>query len=110
MLTDIILITAVTVFVIDLSGAKDTLLDVVNLWARPRGWEFKSLKPFTCSLCTTWWLGLAYLLATRQLSMGSVALVALCSYMTVPVQEALLLVWDAARKLIGTLQKLIDKL
>ena len=87
---DLLYITILTVFVVDLSGFRATFLRLASLlFRRP----LTELKPFTCSLCVTWWAGFAY--------------VAALSFATYPIAQAGMLARDLILKLISILQ---DKL
>lgn len=110
MVKDLLILTAVTVFVVDLSGFSDTLLGWANRIVRPYGRRFTQLRPFTCSLCATWWLGLLYLLITRQLSIQGVGLVALCSLSTTVAANALMLVKDFALAVLDLLQRMVNRI
>lgn len=78
-----------TVFVVDLSGWTDTWTGWLRRWLRKEldGSDIKDLRPFTCSLCMTWWLGLAWLLVRGQLAIPNVAYVAGISFLTKPAAE-----------------------
>lgn len=74
----------VVVFIIDLSGIIDTiktflLIKIFKINAEPQN---LSLKPFDCSLCSFWWLGLIYLLCTKNLNLQNIAYIAIISYLT----------------------------
>lgn len=73
MFLDLVLIAVVVCFVVDVSGAMK---------------NFK--KPFSCSLCSTWWTGLIYLLITKQFSIIGVAWVAFLAMMTPVITGTLL--------------------
>lgn len=101
---DLLYITILTVFVVDLSGFRATFLRLASLlFRRP----LTELKPFTCSLCVTWWAGFAYLLATDLFTWGNLAYVAALSFATYPIAQAGMLARDLILKLISILQ---DKL
>ena len=74
----LILIQLIVVFIVDISGVVDSfksLLSRVLTHNRLRGSDYR-LKPFDCSLCSTFWCGLAYLIITHSLSL--LTLTALC--------------------------------
>lgn len=96
-------LTLVVVFVIDKSGAKDTLLRVVSV---ALGREVSSLRPLTCSLCSTWWLGLLWLLIRGAFSIEGVAVVAMLALMTRPMNDLLGALTDA----LGAIVRMIDNL
>ena len=94
---DLALIMCIWVFIVDLADFRGTVLDIAS---RFLGGPVKSLKPITCSLCMTWWTGLAYLIVTGRLSIPGVALVAAASILTQPVGAFLGAVLDLVNKLI----------
>lgn len=62
---DLLAIAAIAVFIIDISG----VIDEVEGYIR-RKYNlplFKIPKPFSCSLCTTFWCGIIYLLLYNKL-------------------------------------------
>ena len=68
-LFDLLLIAACWVFVLDVSGFWESFSAMV------KGWLTKgmvrtpfSLRPFSCSLCMTFWTGLVYLAAAAYLT------------------------------------------
>lgn len=76
----LLLITWLCVFIIDLSGIIESIETLVR---KIRGWQFFRVpKPFACSLCSSWWLGLIYLLASSQFTLGNIALCALCALLS----------------------------
>lgn len=98
--TELLLITAVVVFVVDLSGFTVSWKRALGrLLARDIG----TVKPFDCSLCMSWWCCLAYACCTGSLSVCVVAYIALLSYMTRPLQLLLQAIWEITMKLIDKL-------
>ena len=98
---DLLYITILTVFVVDLSGFRATFLRLASLLFRR---TITELKPFTCSLCLTWWAGFAYLLATGRCTWGNLAYVAALSFSTYPIAQASMLARDLILKLITKIQ------
>lgn len=92
MILDLILIQCIIVFIIDLSGAVDSFkLFISNILTKGKIQTTNyDLKPFTCSLCMTHWLGLLYLILTSQFTFGSYGLVCLLAFLT-PVTSSILL-------------------
>lgn len=64
----LLLLAWVVVFIVDLSGVTDSVA----------GWlgRERLRKPLSCSLCMTWWTGLAWALATGTFSVGVLAYIA----------------------------------
>ena len=63
---------------------------------------------FGCSLCCTWWASLLYILVTGQLSFLMIAYIALIAFMTPIIKDIMILLKDAATKLIDVIYKLIN--
>ena len=67
-LINLTLITAIVVFIVDISGAVDSLKSGLK-WILTKGKMKNSdyqLKPLDCSLCMTFWSGIIYLLITNN--------------------------------------------
>lgn len=84
---DLFLIAFLCVFIIDYSG----VIDSVDSWLQKR---FKNPfvhlpKPFSCSLCSSWWTGLIWLIIEGSFTVPNIAYVAFLSAMT-PVMLRLL--------------------
>ena len=76
------------VIVIDLSGIIDDAELRLSKWIKA---NVRIPKPFSCSLCCSWWVNLIYLLCIGKLTLPYIAIVALFAFLT-PV-FALLFVW-----------------
>lgn len=96
MIINLILIQLIIVFIIDLSGAVDSLKLFISKYLTKNKIVTTnfSLKPFDCSLCSTWWIGLIYLLICHSFTIPYIALVALLSYLTPLSSSILLLIKD----------------
>lgn len=82
--TDLFLIAAVVVYIVDVSGWTQTWLGWLSRFTKRHGYpEVKSLPPFSCSKCMTWWVCLFYALAQGALSLPVVAYIALLSLLSV---------------------------
>ena len=102
---ELLIITAIIVFVVDLSGI--ILVLKKKLWKTLYGIiPFKedwSLKPFDCSLCMTFWIGLIYLIITGSFTIPFIGYVCLLSFLTPIIQEMLLTIKDLLIRLIRIL-------
>lgn len=105
MIIELILIQLIIVYIIDLSG----VVDSIKLFISKHLTKNKivttnfSIKPFDCSLCSTWWIGLIYLLICHSFTIPYIALVALLSYLTPLSSSILLLIKDLAIFLVNKL-------
>ena len=79
---DLILLAAIVVFIVDISGVIHSLKESVGRFLRLK---IDRLRPFDCSLCMVWWSGLAYLLAVGRFELKAVAFVALLAAFSVQI-------------------------
>jgi hypothetical protein len=87
--TDLLFLTLLVVFVVDLSGFTDAWLGALSRWL---GHTVTSFKPFTCSLCMTWWCGIIYLIVTGRFCLPLLAYVALMAFLSLPFSEVLIFI------------------
>lgn len=88
LITELLIITLLMVFIIDLSGFIDEIETALTKWLKGK---VRIPKPFSCSLCMSWWTNLIYLLCVGHFTLPYIALVALFAFLT-PV-FALLFIW-----------------
>lgn len=108
---DLILMAVVVVFIVDISGAVDSLKSGLK-WILTKGKMSSSdytLKPFDCSLCMTFWVGMFYLLVTANFTLPYVVCVCLLSAFAGLIKSSILLVEDIITTIIQLIYKLIDK-
>lgn len=107
---DLLLITAVVCYIIDISGITDTFKKVVwKTFAKGVGdYHTLELKPFTCSLCMTFWCGIIYLLITSQFTLPYIAYVSLLSMLSSKISDIEIYVLDVCDTLIQLLYKIIN--
>ena len=109
---NLFLITFIVVFIVDVSGAVDSLKSGIK-WVITKGKMSNSnyrLKPFDCSLCTSFWIGLIYLLCTSNFAISYIACVCLLSASTGPLKDFWFLCEDIIKTIINIFYKVIDKL
>ena len=74
-LLDLIYINTFCVICIDHLHIDRVLKKVVWRWmAKGAPYRDFPLKPFDCSLCASWWLGLAYILFSGNITIGRIVL------------------------------------
>lgn len=85
--------TAVLVYIIDLSGFTDAWRGALARLLKVR--ELRALPPFDCSRCAVWWACLLYALLVGRLTWWAVGFAALLSLLSGPIGGALdlLRVW-----------------
>ena len=90
---ELLAVAAMWVFVLDISGfwneASSAVKRVLTKGAMKQPFQ---LKPFSCSLCMTFWTGLVYLLIVGRFTLPMVAFVCLAAYLTPRIKDLLLAV------------------
>lgn len=107
LIQDLALITLIVVYIVDLSGGVSTLKQLAwkCLGGKGRYPDSFRLKPLDCSLCLTWWSGLAYLIITKNLTLSGVTLVAMFSYFSSQVAFIFRLISELINKALTWLIK-----
>ena len=109
-LINLILIAAIVVFIVDISGAVDSLKSGLK-WILTKGKMKNSdyqLKPLDCSMCMTFWSGIIYLLITNNFTLPYLAFVCLLACFSGVIKTSILLVEDILIKITQLIYKLID--
>lgn len=97
MLIDILLLTIIIVYVIDLSG----IITQIEWWlSKMLDVKCTIPKPFNCSFCLSWWIGLIYLIITSNFTLTMICYVAMLSFLTPIINDIIILLRDTLRKLI----------
>lgn len=108
-LIDLFLIALIVVFIVDISGAIDSLKSGIK-WIITKGKMNNSdyqLKPFDCSLCTTFWVCLIYLIVMGEFTLPHIAFTCLLAAFTGLIKSAILVVEDVITKIIQVIYKYI---
>ena len=105
LMINLLLMTCIIVFIIDLSGVIDEMEKGLAKWLKVKTVHIP--KPFSCSLCMTWWSGLLYLILAQALTWKMVGYLALLSFFTPVIYNALRFFRDLFDKFIDCLYKLL---
>lgn len=79
-LFNLFLISLICVIIIDVSGFVEELENNLAKWLGVR--KVRIPKPFSCSLCMSWWSGLAYLICAGSVTLPCVAAALLMATLT----------------------------
>jgi hypothetical protein len=94
---EIFLITFICVFIVDISGFIDEVETMLGKWLKGK---VRIPKPFSCSLCLSWWINLIYLLCIGKFTLGYIALVALFAILTPVISTIIIAVRESVIMLI----------
>lgn len=103
-----LLITFVVVFIIDNSG----VIDSIKRWIWKRyikigDYNNITLKPFDCSLCSTWWINLIYIAITGKFTIPYIAFCALLSLLASNIADFQRWIKDTLTTIINLFYKLL---
>lgn len=107
---DILWITVILVFGIDLSGFVDSISKWIwkKMYPKVKYTDWRIPKPFSCSLCATFWSGLAYLGITGTFSWFMLLYVCLLSFFTPVIANILVSVKDGLIWLVEKMYELFN--
>ena len=91
-------ITVIVVIIVDISGFVDSVKTLIGKVLHINN---VSLKPLDCSFCLNFWVSMAYLLITNELSITAVMVALLLSTMTPIIKDAIYLIRDLLGKAIN---------
>ena len=95
---DLFEITVIVVIIVDISGFIDSIKSFVGKVLHINNVK---LKPLDCSFCLNFWVSLAYLLITNELSITAVMVALLLSTMTPVIGDLIYLIRDLIGKIIN---------
>ena len=112
-IVNILLLSTIIVFIVDLSGAISNLLKpIVKHFLRIPPHKDINLPLIECSLCVTWWIGLIYICIvsianafTFNQFLILVSVLALVSFLTPVIKDILVLIKDLIIRFIEVFYK-----
>lgn len=102
---NLLILTSIIVFIIDLSGLIETIEKKLSKWLKIKS---HIPKPWSCSLCLSWWCGLIYLIIIHQFTIPMIGYVAFLSFMTNPIYNLLLFIRDLCNGIINKLYNTLE--
>ena len=100
-LIDMLIIACIVCFVIDVSGFVQSMK---RLYLR------LSWKPFDCSLCSTWWSCLLYIIITGRFTLIYILVAAMLATVSSNISGFMLCIKDFLAAVECRIQKLIEKI
>lgn len=91
-LIDLLLISIILVFIIDLSGFTQSVQHGLKRFLKTN--KDIVIKPFMCSLCMTFWTGIIYALIMHSFTIPILAFITLLAFMTPVIRDILKLIQD----------------
>lgn len=107
-LISLMAIQSVAVMTIDQSGLIQDLEAMAEKWLNIKKAHIP--KPFSCSLCATFWAGLIYLFAVHSVTLPYIAALLLIAILTSVTNDLIYLLKDTLTTIISLLDRIITKL
>ena len=87
---DLLLLAAITIYIVDLSGFTESWRSALTKALKAR--ELKPMRPFDCSLCMTWWVGIIYAVCTGSVTLPVIAYIAALSFLSLPISQVFIFI------------------
>lgn len=101
---NLLIITIIICFIVDLSGFIQEMEGILSKWLK---FKVHIPKPFSCSLCLSFWCNLIYLLISHHFTLPYIVFVALASFLSKNISGFLLWIRELLVKIETLLYKLI---
>lgn len=107
---NIFLISVICVIIIDCTDIIDTIKHCIWKFAFKDTKPYKDfpLKPFSCSLCMTWWTSLTYLIISHHITLPYITFSLFAAYMTPLINTSLIFVKELCATTFNLLFKLLN--
>ena len=102
---DILLLSLVVIWIVDVSGFTQSWMNALSRWLNR---QIRPVKPFACSLCMTWWVGLAWAWFQGSLTLPVVAYIAGLSFFSLTLYELLIFIREVLLIWIRTLNEWLN--
>lgn len=95
MLINLLLITLIIVFIVDISGAIEHLVNplIKYILKIPKTSRIE-IPLISCSLCMTFWSGLIYIICMGEFTLLNLFFVCVCAFLTPHIKDLFILVRD----------------
>lgn len=103
----IILLALITIYIVDLSGFTESWKSGIATLLGVKVESLKSLKPFDCGKCMTWWVCNIGAIVLHNWTLPMVAFIALLSFLSYPMGQMMIFIREA---LLSLINKLMDKI
>lgn len=103
---ELLIISLIICFVIDFSGFIEEMEAIIKRMLKIP--FFHIPKPFSCTLCCTWWVGLIYLLCVGEFSIVNIGYVSILAGLSRVFADFMFAVIDILSKIVAEIHKLAD--
>lgn len=103
-LLDVVFIQIIVCYIIDLSGVIQSIEEGLSKWLKVK---CVIPRPFSCSLCSGWWINIIYLIAVHQFTLPYIVFVAILSFFSKNISGFLRWIQESLVKIEDILYKII---
>lgn len=103
---DLLLIAAITIYIVDLSGFTESWRSALTRALKAK--SLKPIRPFDCSLCMTWWVGIIYALCKGSLTLPVLAYIAALSFLSLPISQVFIFIREGISFLLNKMMTWYD--
>ena len=106
----LLIVAGITTWIVDCSGARETLLEWATKFTKRFGYgPVKELRPFTCGLCATWWVGIIYSLAVGEFSLPVLGWCAVLAHFSFTLAKFFIFLREGLDLIIGRLMDICNR-
>ena len=105
---DLLLLAAITIYIVDLSGFTESWRSALTKALKAR--ELKPIRPFDCSLCMTWWVGIIYAICTGSVTLPVIAYIAALSFLSLPISQVFIFIKEGMSFLLNKMMGWYDRI
>lgn len=101
MILDLLLISIIICFIIDISGIIENIEWYLGKWL---GGKATIPKPFSCSLCSIFWIGLLWIIFSGQFTLLNIVYVCLFAAFSEQITNMIIIIKQLIAKVQDTIQ------
>lgn len=111
MILELLLLTVIVCFVVDISGFIDTIKNLIWKWVFNGKREYREfrLKPLDCSLCMSFWIGIIWI-SIFEFTLFNLLFVCLFAALSENISKMLVIIKGFISEVQDALQLLIKKI
>lgn len=104
---EIFILALVTIYIVDLSGFTNSWKHGLAKWLKVSVDRLRTLKPFDCGQCMTWWVCNIYAVCIGAWNLYTMAFIALLAFLSVPIGSILIFMREGLNSLSNKLMDLL---
>lgn len=104
----IIFLALITIYIVDLSGFTDSWRKGLAMLLNIKVENLRSLKPFDCGKCMTWWVCNIGAIVMHKWTLPMVTFIAMLSFLSYPIGQFLIFIREAILHIINELMEALN--